>query len=123
MKNIILLQVIFFILLFCIREIFYYQDVIKEVLRMILLSGLSFFFCRYILKSKKMFWTSLIMAFSLFILFEITTFIEHFLGFRPYEYDLLMISIPLAFAGAIVYTSILYLICLFLKNTYLKQKK
>jgi len=117
MKKIILVQVIFFILLFCIREIFYYQDEIKEILRIILLSGLSFVFCRYILKSEKMFCTSFKIALSLFILFEISTLIERFLGFLPRYTDVpIIISASLAFVGAFVYMFTLYLLCLLWKK-------
>jgi len=113
MKKIILFQGVFFILLFCIREFFYYQDVIKEILRIILLLGLSFFFCRNILKSEKMFQTSFKIALIFFLLFQISLFLEYLLGYRPHYGDVpVIISASLALVGAISYLSILFLLCL-----------
>ncbi len=113
--KIILLQVFFLISIFCIRKFINIQDT-KEILGVVLLVGLSFGMCRYILKSKKMFCVSLWMGFSLFLLFEVSNLIEYLLGFLPRYNDVpQIIRLPLVLVAILVYMLALYLICLYLR--------
>jgi len=117
MKKIILLQTVFFILLFCIERIFYAQSNIKIILGLLLLLGLSFSMCKYILKSNRMILASLGMGLSFWFLFELKILIEYLLGFLPRYTDVpIIFSASLALTGVLVYMSILYLICLFWKK-------
>jgi len=134
--KIILLQAVFFILLLCIKFIFhticgigternfYIQSNIEIILEILLLLGLSFGMCRYILKSDKMIYISLWIWLSLSFLFEISKYVEHLLGFLPHYGDVpILISIALTLVAVAIYVSILYLICLFLKTNFKSNMK
>jgi len=127
--KVILLQVVYFSLLLCLKFIFYtrcdtsverfiyVQSDIEVTLEILFLLGLSFGMCRYILKSKKMFCTSLWMGFSLFLLFEVSNLIEYLLGFLPNYNDVpQIIRLPLVLVVILVYMCTLYLICLYLRK-------
>jgi hypothetical protein len=129
MKKIILVQIVFFILLLSFKPIFhtrcdvgaervfYVQSNIEVMLEILLLLGLSFGMCRYMLKSANMIKTSLLAVVTLCFLFELSKYIEHLLGFFPHYGDVpIIFGIFLSLMITIVYTSILYLICLFLKK-------
>jgi len=123
--KIMLLQTVFFTLLLCIKfitrvlcnagevEYFYYiHSTVEIVFGILLLSGLFFGTCRYILKSKKMLITSLLMTLSLYLLYSIFEYIEALL-FLPY-YNVPMISNPFhSLVASVVYMCVLYVICLF----------
>jgi len=112
-----LLQVVFFIFLFCIERIFDAHRNVKIVLGLLLVLWISFVMCKYILKSDKMIYTSLLMGLSLCFLFEISKYIKHLLGFLPYYSDLpIAISILISLLAVFVYMSVLYVICLLWKR-------
>jgi hypothetical protein len=130
MKMIVLVQIVFFILWLCLKPIFhtradvgvervfYVQSNLEITLEIILLLGLSFVMCKYILKSNSMILASLYMGLSLFILFEISKYVEHLLGFLPnYGKDMpIIISSSLSLVATLLYMSVLYVICLLLKK-------
>ena len=127
--QVFLSQVVFFILLFCIKFIYYPQDYIgverffyvqsdiEITLEILFLLGLSLGMCYYILKSNNMINSSIWMGLSLCFLFEISKYVEHLLGFLPNYGDVpIIISILLSFVVISLYMSVLYVICLFLKK-------
>ena len=115
--KIILLHVIFFILLFCIERIFHTQSNVKIILGSILLLGLSFCMCRYMLQSDKMIYISLWICLSLSFFFEMSKYIEHKLGYLPRYGDVpIPIGLALTLVVMVAYVSILFLICLFWKK-------
>jgi len=94
--KIFFLQVIYFSLRLCLKfifqtrynvgteRVFYIQSNIEIILEILLLTGLSFGMCRYILKSNKMIYTSLWICLSLVFLFEVSKYIDYLLGFLPH---------------------------------------
>lgn len=113
----ILLQVVFFILLFCIERTFDAHRNIKVVLGLLLVLWISFVMCKYILRSDKMIYTSFLMGLFLCFLFEISKYIKHLFGFLPYYGDVpIVISILISVLAVFVYMSILYAICLLWKR-------
>ena len=127
--KIILFQVFFFIFLFCIKfffhsrcdveleRVFYIQSGIEVKLEILLLLGLSFGMCSNILKSEKMFHTSLWIGLSLCFLFETSKYIEYRLGFLPNYGDVpIMVSIFLSIVTIFIYVCVLYVVCLLLKK-------
>ncbi|MDL2254774.1 hypothetical protein LJB78_00640 [Bacteroidales bacterium OttesenSCG-928-J16] len=127
--KIFLLQIVFFILMFCIKFIFYPKNDIElervfytlsdleVILEMILFFGLSFGMCIYILKSNKMICVSCLAGLSLCFLFEMSKYIEYLLGFLPNYGDVPIIaSILLSLIATSLYMGILYLMCLLWKK-------
>jgi len=122
MKKIILLQTVFFILLFGIERIAYLQGNIKIILGLLLLLGLSLSMCMFLLKSNRMILESLGMGLSFWFLFELKILIEYLSGFLPRYTDVpIIFSASLALAGTLAYISILCLICLFWKRLNTKK--
>jgi hypothetical protein len=127
--KVILLQVIYFGLLLCLKFIFHtrcaaniervihIQSNMEIILELLLLLGLSFGMCKYILKSNRMMYTSLWMGLSLFFLFQVSILIEYKLGFLPNYGDVpMLIGISLNLLVMLAYVFILYLLCLFWKR-------
>ena len=126
--RVFVIQMVYFVLRFCLKPIFhvpcvgcervyYVQTDIEIALEIVLFLGLTFGMCYHILKTKRMFVTSLLMGFSLWILFELSKYIEYSTGFLPHYGDVpVAISFILSLVGTIVYMSVLYLICLFVKR-------
>ena len=115
--KVILLQVTFIALIFCIRHYINIPVNTKEILGIVLLLGFSFGMCRYILKSKGMLLTSFLMGISLFVVFEVAKIMEFQLGWLPRYNDVpILISMLLSLVVILAYMCILYLICLFLKK-------
>lgn len=112
-----LLQVIFFILLFCIERTLDTQRSIKMILSLLLVLYFSFAMCKYILKSDKMIYTSFLMGLSLCFLFETFKYIKYLFGFLPYYGDAPIVkAILISILAVFVYMSILYAICLLWKR-------
>ena len=131
MKKIILLQVVFFTLLLCLKPIFhtrcdvraervfYVQSNIEIMLELLLFLVLSFGMCKYILKSDKMVKTAVCAGLSLCFLFELSKYIEHLLGFFPHYGDVpIMFGVFLSLLVALIYMFVLYIICLILKKSF-----
>jgi len=127
--KIFFLQVIYFSLRLCLKfifqtrynvgteRVFYIQSNIEIILEILLLTGLSFGMCRYILKSNKMIYTSLWICLSLVFLFEVSKYIDYLLGFLPHYGDVpILISITLTLLVTVVYVTILYLLCVMSPN-------
>lgn len=126
-RNVILIQLLFCGLLFCLslifhtlyvgnshpEPIFYPQSDLKMLIELVLLVGLSWGMCRAILKSNQKLHTALWSAVSLFILFELTKYLEYACGYLPNYTDLpILFSLLFSFTAILIYTAILYLICL-----------
>lgn len=126
-RNVILIQLLFCGLLFCLslifyalyvgnshpEPIFYPQSDLKMLIELVLLVGLSWGMCRAILKSNQKLHTALWSAVSLFILFELTKYLEYTCGYLPNYTDLpILFSLLFSFTAILIYTAILYLICL-----------
>ncbi|MCL2414943.1 MAG: hypothetical protein FWC94_06820 [Bacteroidales bacterium] len=123
--KIILLQIFFFILLLCVKFIsrilndvgevdylLYLHSNIEIVFGGLLLLGLSFGICRYILKSDKMLTTFFWITLSMYFLFLVFEYVEAVL-FLPL-YNAPMISHHLlSLVATFVYMCVLYVICLF----------
>ena len=135
-RNVILIQLLFCGLLFCLSGIFhtlyvgnsyptpivYPQSDLKMLIELVLLVGLSWGMCRAILKSNQKLHTALWSAVSLFILFELTKYLEYTCGYLPNYTDLpILFSLLFSFTAILIYTAILYLICLLW--TKLRTKK
>ena len=124
------MQIVYFILRFCLKLVFhtpcigcervyYVQTNIEIILEIVLFGGFTFGMCYYILKAKRMFATSLLMGFTLWILFELLKFIEYLTGFLPHYGDVpVAFSLILSLVGTTIYMSMLYLICLFIKRCF-----
>jgi len=118
--KILLLQVCFLFLEFCIRRLGIILSIhsdVKWLLGIILLLGFSFGLCKYILKSEKMFRFSLLIGLSFFVLFEIFKYIEFISGILPrYGRDVpIIISASLSLVAILIYVTILYVVCLMWK--------
>lgn len=126
--KVVLLQIVYSVLLLCLKPIFhtpcigcervfYVQTNIEIILEIVLFLGLSFSMCYYILKTKKMLIASLLMGLSLWILFEISKYVEYLMGFLPHYGDVpIIVSLILSLMGILIYMSVLYLLCLFLRR-------
>jgi hypothetical protein len=127
--KIIIAEIVFFVLLFFLKfifctqcdegveRVFYIQSSIEILLKLLLLLLLSVVLCCFILKSRRMIYTSFWIALSLCFLFEISKYIKHLFGFLPYYGDVpLSISILLSFVTAFIYAFIMCLLCLFIKK-------
>jgi hypothetical protein len=127
--KVFLLQVVFFTFLLCLKPIFHFQcDIgaervfyvqsnIEILLEILLLLGLSFGMCYYLLKSNNMALSSLWLGLSLCFQFEVSKYVEHLLGFLPHYGDVpLSISILLSLVSTFIYMSLLYGICLLLRK-------
>ena len=123
--KIILLQIIYFSLLLCLKfifhtrcdagveRVFHIQSNMEVILEILLLLGLSVCMCMYILKSYKMIYTALWICLSLSLLFEASKYIDYLLGYLPHYGDVpILIGIALTIVMMVVYVSILCLICL-----------
>ena len=128
--KVFLMQIVYFILQFCLKLVFhtpcigcervyYVQTNTEIILEIVLFLGLTFGMCYHILKTKRMFVSSLLMGFSLWILFELSKYIEYLTGFLPHYGDVpVAFSLILSLVGTTIYMCMLYLICLFMKRCF-----
>jgi len=128
--KIILMQIFYFSLQFCLTLIFHtrFNGEFKAervfithsdweiILEIFLLLGLSLGMGRYILKSDRMIHTTFWSGISLFLLFEASKYIEYLLGYLPNYLDVPIISLLLSFMLIFVYMSVLYVACLLWKR-------
>ena len=122
------MQIAFFILLFCLNPIFHTPCIgcerkydeptwLEVILEAGLFLGLSVGMCYCLLKAERMFVTTLLMGISLCALFELSKYVEYLTGFLPHYGDVpIAASFILSLVGAIIYMSVLYLICLLIKR-------
>ena len=126
--KVFLMQIVYFILRFCLNPIFhtpcmgcerdyYVQTNMETILEIVLFSGLTFGMCYYLLKAERMFVTSFLMGFTLWILFELSKYIEYSTGFLPHYGDVpVAIGFILSLVGTTIYMGMLYLVCLLIKR-------
>lgn len=128
-------QIFYFVLQFCLKpmfhtpchgceRVFYVQSNMEIILEIALFLGLSVGMCYFILKTKRMIVTSFLMGIPLWVLFELTKYIEYLTGYLPHYGDVpVVIGFVLSLVVMAAYMGMLYLTCVFIKRVILILKR
>jgi len=114
-----LLQILFFIIFFCLNS--YLLRTESVTLLLLSLIVLSLLICRYMLLSQKMFQTAIFSAVSCSILALLMGFVGYILGVNPMFVDVpFIIAFTLILIFFLLHSGFLYLICRIIKKKWTK---
>lgn len=116
-RKVLLLQALFFLLISLSMHLLNEYILIKRLIYIALITGLTFILYYYFYNSVRVFKRFLIMLISLFLLFEFTKSVEYSLGLLPKYTENTCIGAILALACIAMYLGAIILICQLIKIT------